>query len=225
MFVLTCFALFVFAIALLATAPARSLARAVSLPPQLAGLSGGLWQGRAHLEGGLALDWTLVPAELLRGRLAADLVLSGPASLARGRLAAGANGAVRLTGLDGRLGPDALALAGSGADLSCVLTTGLHGVRITHGPGGASAGGRISVTDGTCNRPGATTMQVPAGTVTLGTSGARATASFAADTAPDTPLAGLALGAERIDLRVEPEGAALVPGLPRGGPIELQYPL
>lgn len=225
LFLLTCFALFVFAVALLATAPAQSLARAVSLPPQLERLSGGLWQGRAHLAGGLVADWSWRPSALLRAEIGLDLTLTGPQSLAEGRLAAGPGGRFAITELQGRLGPEVLALLGPANDLSCDSMLALHGAELAQGPGGASAGGRIAVGAGTCRRPGATPMQVPASTLTLGSEADRARAVLTADDAPDTPLASAALGADRLELRIEPEGAALVPGLPSGAPIMLEYPL
>lgn len=210
--------LIVFGAALLWSAPATVLTRILSLPPQIETLSGSLWQGRAGLVQGHALDWTLRPADLLRLRIGADIELSGADTLVQ----AGAwVGWQRFAASDvkGRAGPGLLALADPG--LICDSRAVLDVDELGWSPGRASATGEIAIAAGTCTRAGQT-VDLPALKVDLGSEGQDAVAIVTS--AGDTLGRVQITGDRRAVLRIEPAGAALIPGMPSSAATQLEYP-
>ena len=214
----TSFASAVFVAALAATMPATILARFVDLPPQVEALSGRVLEGRARLQGGLLLDWSAWPAGVLRGALPVDIVLRGPATLLEGQARFSPN-RVAVTDLRGRAGPDLLALVPGGPD--CAVRALVAVDRLVLSRDAGEAGGTVQTEAGTCDG-GA--VPVPALLATLGTEDGAATARVAAVADAGVPLGALrADGWRRVALQVEPAGAALIPGLPTGGPTILEY--
>ncbi|UWQ23168.1 hypothetical protein [Jannaschia sp. W003] len=218
-----CLALAVFAAALLATLPMSVLTPLAALPPQVEALEGRLAEGRARLSGGLVLDWRAEPAALLSGALAVRLVLVGPATRLDGRLRADPFG-VALEGIEGRAGSEALALVPGAPQCSGVRAVVAVERLAWAWRGAASAGGGATVEPGTCTGPGGETLEVPAMRLAFGTEGPDATARLLRED-DGAALAEARVGGDRrLALRLEPEGAALVPGLPRGGPMILELP-
>lgn len=214
-----------FAVALLVTMPATVAASLVALPPQVEGLSGGLWAGRAALAGGHALEWRLSARDLWRGRLTAEATLEGPDTVLDGDLAASPFG-VEATGWTGRAGPSLLALGPRLIVEGCTSRAVVDVGRLAWSRSGAAAAeGTVAIAGGTCAlRRGGGALEVPAMTLALSTAGADAQATLTRDE-DGAALASLGVtGDRRLLLRVEPEGAALVPGMPASAATELEYP-
>ena len=172
----------------------------------------------------MVLDWHLRAGDLVLGRLAFDIDLTGPRSLLTGVLGGGLTG-IGVSGLDGRLGPEVLALIPGGDAPVCDSTAVIQGVGLRHSRGGAGAQGSITITEGVCTRPGATPMQVPALSIDLTSDQGTALARAQTRADPDTLLAEARLAADRLFLQLEPAGARLVPGLPSSAATILEYPL
>lgn len=109
------FGLLAFLVLVVVAAPAGVVARIVpAFEPRVALLApaGRLWSGSADLVfDGQPLgriQWTLVPASLVRAQLAADLVLTAPGHGARARASIGATGRVRLDAVSAELEQAAL---------------------------------------------------------------------------------------------------------------------
>lgn len=200
--------------------PAQSLARLVELPPQVLTLEGRLRDGGAMLAGGYRLDWVLEPTALLRGRAAATARLSGADTDVTGAIAAGL-GSVVLRDVRGRAGAGLLRLV-PGGDLACdsraTLDMDVLGVTGSR----AVAAGRIDIAEGTCSIDGQS-APLPAMRVSLGSEGDDALA--VAETEAGVRVGSVRVtGDRRAILRLEPEGAAMVPGLPSGAPTILEIP-
>lgn len=222
---LTSFTALVFALTLAVTMPAPVLASLVSLPPQVETLSGSVWRGRADLAGRHALDWRVSFRDLWRGRLVADARLDGPDTRLAGLLALSP---WRIAALDwsGRAGPGLLALAPGLAVESCTSRAVVAVERLALSQRAAAAAGEIEVAEGACTDRDGEEIAVPAMRLDLATEGRDAVAFLTLDDGSATPLARLDVtGDRRLLVRIEPEGAALVPGLPSSAPILLERPL
>lgn len=220
------FTLVVFVVALLVTMPAESVARFVRLPPQVESLSGRLWRGRAQLVGGHAVEWALVPGDLLRARLGVDAVMRGPDTLVEGHAQLSPWGGA-LRDLRGRVGASALLLAPDVEPLQCDSRAIVDVSELAWRQGRATAQGTIRVTGGSCLRLGGDVVPVPAIRVDLSSTpeGAAALVRTDDDAAPLEELGALRiLNSRRAILRVEPAGARLIPGVPSSGPTILEYP-
>ena len=220
MLLVACLILLLSASAALWTMPARTIARLVDLPPQVQALEGYLRDGRARLEGGYVLGWSLRPAELAGLRIAADVALAGPDSALDGRVTlTPTRWALRDFG--GRAGAGLLRLApGLGLDCDGRARVDVRLVEWTRSA--MRAGGAIDVADGIC-RPNGREAPLPATRITLEEDGDAARA--VARTEDGTVLATLrATPARRALLRVEPAGAVLVPGMPSGAATTLEFP-
>lgn len=211
--------LFAFFAALVATAPATVLTRILTLPPQIETLAGTLWQGRAGLAQGYALDWRFRPQDLLRLQVGTTLSLTGPDT----QIEAEATGnwkQITVSGLRGRAGPGLVALADPG--LVCDTRAALDVDTLAWQPGRAQADGRITIDAGTCTRIGQTAT-LPALQVSLTSEGNDALAQV-------RDAGGAELGQVRITgdrraiLRMEPAGASLIPGMPSSAATILEYP-
>ncbi|WP_226783075.1 type II secretion system protein N [Oceaniglobus trochenteri] len=219
---MTCVSLILFLAALVATAPADSVTRVVTLPPQVVGLEGRLWRGRAVLAGGLSLEWRVLPGALVAGRLALAVDLRGPQSLATGRVYGGLRG-FGAEDLSGRIGPEALTLVEADG-LRCSMIAALEGVALWRHADGLGARGEVNLPAGRCSNRVAQDVAVPPLRVALSSEGVAARAAVSTG---DTPLGGLRAVPEgdvvRLGLRIEPAGARLVPGLPASAASELEY--
>lgn len=225
---LSCFTALVFSVALVVLAPVSVIARGVTIPSQIEGLYGSIWQGRVALAGGYRLTWETRAGALITGRLDMPFTLAGDDTQLNGTLRIGFGG-VTFMDLSGRAGRGLLALADGMPDIACTA----HGVvdvqrlfasrdLLQGGAGKVAAQGSVAIAAGACTETNGRVTQVPAMDLALTTDGADALAVL---TAGDTLFLTLTLrGSRRIALRIEQDGAALVPGLPTGGPIELDYP-
>lgn len=191
------------------------------LPPQVRSVSGSVWSGRAALAEGMTLVWQIRAGALLRGELAADLRLSGARSQLDGVGFTGLGG-LGLRDVTGRGGSDLLALVPGAA--ACDGQAIVDVTRAAWARSAVSAQGRVQISESTCRSAGGAEFTAPAldvtlseegnaGVVTMTTQGADATRMGQARLSPD----GL------LSLRVEPAAAVLVPGLPTGGPTELEF--
>jgi hypothetical protein len=212
----------VFAGALAATMPASFLGSLVALPPQVEGLSGSAWRGRASLAGGHALSWQVSGRDVWRLRLLADASLEGPDTQLVGRLAA-TPWQVTALGWTGRAGPGLLALAPRLAVEGCTSRAVVEVARLALGRSWAAAEGRVDVIQGDCLTRDGAEVPVPAMTLDLVTEGRDARAVLRS--VRGATLATLGVTGERtLQVRVEPEGAALVPGMPSSAATTLEYP-
>ena len=75
---LASFAFLVYVTTLFVTLPASALRRIAVIPAPITDLYGGLWEGRAVLDGGYSLDWDLRGWPLFAARGVADWTLQGP---------------------------------------------------------------------------------------------------------------------------------------------------
>jgi hypothetical protein len=188
-------------------------------------LSGRVWSGRAALSGGYALDWRMLPGVLLRGRLEAAFTFAGPDSRVEGRAVAARSG-LGLADLSGRLGGGSLTLLPDLAAMRCDMRAVLSVERLSWRRGQARAAGDLGVTEGACLLPDGRRVEVPVLHVALSTDGADALALVESDGPAPQRLAQARLtGGGRVQLRVEPEGAALIPGMPRSAPTEIDLPI
>lgn len=212
--------LFVLGGALIWTMPAQSLTRLVDLPPQVRGLDGHLRAGGARLAGGYRLDWTLRPEALLGGRIVVTTRLNGADTELTGEMKA-SSGHVTVRDVRGRAGAGLLRLVPT-ADLVCDSHAALN-VDIFHlGGGRADAAGRIDIAKGTCSA-GGQSVPLPALRVALSSAGDDALAEAESE-------AGVRVGSLRITgdrrsiLRIEPDGAVMIPGMPSSAATILEVP-
>lgn len=221
---LASFTALVFALALAVTMPASVLASLVSLPPQVETLSGSVWRGRAGLVGGHALGWEVSFRDLWRARLVADAEVEGPDTRLAGVLTASPRS---FSAFDwaGRAGPGLLALAPRLA-VTCTPRAVVAVDRLALWRRAAAAEGEVAVAEGTCAVEGGGEVAVPAMTLRLSTERRDASAVLVRDDAAATRLASVTVtGDRRLLVRVEPEGAALIPGMPSSAPLILERPL
>jgi hypothetical protein len=219
--VLSCFTAFVFVIALAATMPASALRRIIDLPPQITDLRGTVWQGSATLTDGYALHWDSHFSALILARISADVTLTGADTQLTGTVSI-SPWTTALRDLTGRAGPGLLALAPRVPVESCTSRAIVDVSLASFGRGRAAAEGQIELEAGACTDFAGNPIAVPALTIALHGAGNDAVADL---TDTQTPLAQVTVaGDRRLIIRVEPAGAALIPGLPSSGPIMLEYP-
>jgi len=203
--------------------PAAALSTLVALPPQVETLSGSVWRGRASLSGGHALEWAVSARDLWRLRLSADATLEGPDTRLSGVLAVTPR---QVAALDwsGRAGPGLLTLAPRLAVGSCTSRAVVAVGRLALWRRAAAAEGEVSLSAGACATPGGE-VAVPAMVLRLTTEGRDARLALVRDDEAGTVLARVDVtGDRRLLIRVEPEGAALVPGMPASAPTILEMP-
>lgn len=212
----------VFGLALAVTMPAQIVASLVTLPPQVEALSGSAWRGRASLAGGSALSWQVSFRDLWRLRLAADATLEGPDTRLAGNLFVTPL-QMAATGWTGRAGPSLLALAPRLVVSGCTSRAVVEVPRLAMGRTWAAAEGRVEIAEGTCQDREGSPVPVPTLTLDLTTEGRDALLRLTG--VDGARLARLAVRGERVlALRVEPAGAALIPGMPASAPTEVEYP-
>lgn len=215
------FATIIFLVSLLATLPATAVKEFVTLPSQVTDLYGSLWRGRAHLIGGNTLEWSHDPKLLFLLRARWDVILRGPDT----QLSATATispWAIELKDLSGRAGSELLKLVPDILVDSCNTRAVVDVQNLRLSRRAAAANGRISIDEGICTDAFNRRQSVPQMTVNFMTQGQDALAVLADR---DGQLARFTVaGDRRFIVRVEPEGATLVPGLPTSGPIILEYP-
>lgn len=200
--------------------PARTIARLVDLPPQVQAVEGYLRDGRARLQDGYVLGWTLRPGELFRLRIAVDIALAGPDTAVDGRVTLSPT-RLALADLGGRAGPGLLRLA-PGLRLDCDgrAMVDVRGIVLSRDR--IRAEGAIDIAAGTCRANGRA-VPLPATRIALEEDGDAALA--VARSEDGETLGSLRVGpARRATLRVEPAGAVLVPGMPSGAPTVLDLP-
>jgi len=218
---LSLFATVIFFVSLLMTLPATAVKEFATIPPQVTGLYGSLWQGRAQLVGGNTLDWTYDAKQLFRLRAGWNVVLKGPDTQLVG-LATLSPVAVVVYDISGRAGPELLQLVPDIPIESCSARAVVDVQKLRMTRTAAAADGRILVDEGSCLDVLERLQPVPQMTVDLFSQDNDAIAVL---TDRDGELARFTVaGDRRFIVRVEPEGATLVPGLPTSGPIILEYP-
>ena len=218
---LACLTALIYLAALVATMPASALSDLATMPRQVTAFYGTIWQGRADLIDGYRIDWDHRPGDLLGLRLAADATLQGPDTLLRGTVRV-TPWTISARDVTGRAGPGLLALADGLAIAGCSTRAIVDVPYIALARTWAAAEGRIDVEAGDCTETNGRIDPVPAMTLTLGTRSNDATGRL---TTGDTLLAEASVkGDHRLTLTLQPAGSALIPGLPTGAPISLDYP-
>jgi hypothetical protein len=207
--------------ALLITLPATIVTEFVTLPPQITGLYGSLWRGRAQLSGGNTLEWTTDPRGLILLQVRADITLNGPDTHLSGSVTL-TPWAVGVEDLTGRAGAGLLQLVPDILVKSCSARAfvDIRSLRLSRGA--ASADGLISIDAGVCIDAFGRRQTVPEMDLGFLTQDQDAVAVL---THRDEQFAHFTVAGDRkFTLRIEPEGATLIPGLPTSGPIILEYP-
>lgn len=218
-----------FLVSLAATLPVRVVAGYVASPPVINGYSGTVWNGEARLAGGHAFDWRLDLRGSLTGLgLRFDATLTGPgADLAAEIAGSPWARSLQVRGLAGRARWPLVEALAPGLDIACDAAAVVETLEVEIAPGRRSGSGSLRAGPGACLAPGAMApVPLPAllgrlETIDVGIRGVLSLAD-----APDEALAeAVATGDDRLLVTVFPAGAALVPGLPTGGEISLEYPL
>lgn len=218
---LTCFAVLVYAVALIVTLPASAVRELVILPPQVTGLNGSAWQGRATLDGGYTLSWDLRGWSVLTTRAVTDWTLQGPDTQLTGILTV-SPWAAEASDVAGRAGLGLLALLPGSPLKDCTSRAVVDVQTLAWQRDAARAGGVIQIDAGTCQDLLGRATAIPQMTLDLSAQGSDARAVLSDR---DGTLAQVTVtGDQRLILRVEPEGATLVPGMPTGGPMIIEYP-
>lgn len=217
----SCLIALIYLVALVTTMPAHALHHFVSIPGPVTALYGTVWQGRAELVMGYTIDWSHRTRDLLRLRIAADVALSGADTQLMGT-AAMSPWAMAVRDLSGRAGPGLLGLVPGLALDSCTTSAAVNGVSVALMRDRAAAAGLITVDAGTCTEVNGRINPVPPLEIIADTVGPHARARV---TTGDTLLAQAVVADDRrFVLTLEPDGSALIPGLPVGAPITLEYP-
>lgn len=183
---------------------------------------------------GLMLEWQVnALASVLTGSLRADVTLTGLDSDLTAQIAVRGDSA-SLRSASGTIGWPLVDALMPGLTIGCNLTAHLRDLTILgipfHGLANAlpNAAGSLQVGQGTCARHDGKfgTVPVPDLAVTVAPKDGGSLGRVATTQAPDTPLADAELTKDaRILIRVYPEGAARVPGMPSGGITELELTL
>lgn len=227
---LAALALVSYAVALAATAPARTLAWLLELPPQVRQLSGTVWQGEAVLSGGLVASWTVDPWASLPA-LAVDLAwrLDGPDTRLAGAASIGMAGA-GVSGVEGVAGWSLVRAALPGLAVACDPTARVRLDRAGADAGRLVAVGEIVSAPGVCRDPAVTPPVAPVAVPAL-----RGRIETAADgirleverrDGPAERLAEILLTPDgRMVVTILPAGARLVPGMPASAATVVEMPL
>lgn len=228
-FALSFLALFPASYAVAIFVPQSALTSAVPLT-----LSGTIWHGRMLPKPGLVLEWQVnALTSVLTGSLRADVTLNGFDSDLTAQIAVSRNSASLLSA-QGTLGWPLVDVLMPGLTIGCVLTAHLRDLVIRdvplhdlvhHLP---TATGSLQVAQGTCARHDGKfgAVPVPDLTLTVVPKDAGSFGRVVTTGAPDTPLAEAELTKDaRILIKVYPEGAVKVPGMPSSGVTELELPL
>ncbi|WP_172975849.1 type II secretion system protein N [Sulfitobacter sp. THAF37] len=202
------------------TLPASALREVATVPAQVTGLYGNIRAGRATLAGGYTLDWDLRESELWRLRALADVTLEGPDTRLEAQVVGGF-ASLSARSVSGRAGPGLLALIPEPLISDCTSRAVVDIQEVSISRSAAAASGVIQVDGGQCKDMLGRDMTIPQMTVDLSTQGddARAVVSDR-----DGELGQITIaGDRRLILRVEPEGATLIPGMPTSGPVIVEY--
>ncbi len=173
------------------------------------------------LQGGYALDWSTQSWPLFAARAVVDWTLQGPDTLLTG-VAVVTPWSVAGTDILGRAGPGLIALVPGAVFKNCTSRAVVDVQELSWRSSAVAAAGVVSFDAGTCEDFLGRTSSLPAMTLDLSTKGADALAELRDR---DGRLAQVTIaGDRRVILRIEPEGATLVPGMPTGGPMVVEYP-
>ncbi len=207
----------------LVTAPAARIAQFIGQPTQVVTLSGSLWSGRATLQGGLVAKWQGQWSGLIRGRLGATVEIQGPRTLLDGRIYA-SPWQIGLQDLSGRAGPEVLALGPNAAP--CEGQAIIDIASITVSRSAVSGDGFVRISESTCQPSGGPAFTTPPLHLVLTSEDESGVATLTTDdTARDT-MGRAQLGPDGwVKLRIDPNAARLMPGLPTSAPTELEFQL
>lgn len=218
---LASFAFLVYVTTLIVTLPATALRRIAVIPASITDLYGGLWEGRAVLDGGYSLDWDLRGWPLFAARGVADWTLQGPDTQLTG-VATFTPASISAADIVGRIGPGLVDLIPGAALKNCTSQAVVDVQRLSWRKGAAAAAGAVLISEGRCKDLLGRDTTVPQMTLDLTTEGRDAQALLKDR---DSTLAKVTVtGERRLIARIEPEGAVLVPGMPTGGPMIIEMP-
>ena len=166
------------------------------------------------------LTWQADLSAVLRGRIAADFLLTGAGTRieARGWKSFFGFG---VTDATGRAGSELLALVPNALD--CRGNASVAISEITAGRTAVRASGEIRTSNAVCRTLGQDEVTVRPLVIALSSEDNDAVARIATET-------GDRLGevrvkpARRVLIRIEPDGARLIPGLPASAPTEIELP-
>ncbi len=208
---------------MLISMPLSILTRIRDLPPQVETVSGTLFDGRADLSGGLLLVWNTDWNKVWSGRLSAPFVLSGRETMLTGDARAGLGG-VGLVATQGRATPEILALFPDAAGLECQGQAVVAIDRVLWRRSDIQAQGELRFRDLSCNF-GSQKFDLPPTRVDLANEGTAARAVFSRDDGTAELFGSIRVTPDRwLRLRIEPEGAQLIPGMPSSSATELEMP-
>lgn len=206
---------------LIVTLPASAVKEFATLPPQVTGLYGSIWHGRAALDGGYSLDWDVRSRSILTVRAVADWTLEGPDTQMSGT-ATVSPWSMRVNDVTGRAGSGLLDLMPAAPMKNCTSRAVVDVTTLAWDGNAARAAGVIQIDAGSCEDLLGRDTAVPQMTLDLTTQGIDARAILSDR---DGTLAQVTVsGDQRLILRIEPEGATLIPGMPTGGPLIIEYP-
>ena len=197
-------------------------------------VSGTIWHGRMLPKPGLVLDWQVnALTSVLTGRLRAKVTLSGLDSDLTAQIAVRRDSASLLSA-EGTIGWPLVDVLMPGLTIGCNLTARLRDLAIRDIPlhdlihALPTATGSLQVAQGTCARHDGKfgTVPVPDLTLTIAPKDGGTLGRVTTTAAPDTALTEAEITKDaRILIKVYPEGAARVPGMPSSGITELEVPL
>ena len=233
------FFLIAFALSLLALFPA-SYAVAIFIPQSpIVGvepltLSGTIWHGRMLPKPGLVLEWQInTLTSILTGSLRADVGLIGLDSNLTAQIAIHRD-SVSLLSSEGTIGWPLVDVLMPGLTIGCTLTARLRNLEILDSPLHdllrelPTAKGSLQVGQGSCQRHDGKfgVVPVPDLTATVTPKDGGSLGRITMTAAPDVPLADAEITKDaRVLIKVYPEGAVRVPGMPSSGITELEVPL
>lgn len=220
---MSCFALLVFTGAAIFYAPAVTLARIIELPPQVRSLHGTFWAGQARLDSGFTLVWQASLRRVFLGRLEVDLGFRGPQTLVEGQAFIGP-ASLGIGDVSGRVGAEVLDLFAQAGPCDGQAVVDITRMRWSRRD--IDAVGRIASSESRCTLPGAPALLVPPLNFDLTGEAGEGVLTVTSDNAARTLMGSVRISPDLwARVRIEPDGARLVPGLPASAPTLLEFQL
>lgn len=216
----SCLIALIYIVAMLVTMPADALRHFVSIPSQITAFNGTIRYGRADLIGGYALTWDHRAGDLLRLRGTVDAALNGPDTQLTGTIQVTPL-TVSVLDMTGQAGAGLMLLLPLVAIVSCTTRAVVDVTQAGLSRSAAWATGHVTVDAGTCTETNGRVDPVPPLDIALMTVGSDARAYVTSERQSMAEF--VVAGDRRLILTLQPEGSALIPGLPTSAPIMLEY--
>ena len=203
--------------------PASTLKYAFALPDSVNQMTGTVWNGGAQIDGGLILNWRTRLQQLLTGRLAFDVNLSGPQTRIAGKISASLF-AVEARDVSGRLGPEILAAIEGVSQLACTSTGVLSNINVLATRAKYGANGQVDIGKGQCVDKAVGTVSIPAMRVVMVNRANSAVVEVRPANDANAIWGSIKVSPPaNIILRVEPGGARQIPGMPNSRATIVEY--